>query len=901
MRELQQYLFEILRKGNESFIVSLYKGENMGIGYLKVELRTGDEAFPVGNARVLVKNESNDILFDLMTDENGNTVKVKLEAPDKTHTLNPNDQGPYYSTYEVEVKPGNGYMGEIIHGVQIFDTETSILPVQLTPVLEDGSGGDYMEDIYIPPIHGIQIPKNSASYDYQSFTRAVREVFIPEYMTVHLGKPNSEATNVRVKFIDYIKNVASSEIFPSWPQAALEANIYAQISFALNRVFTVWYRSRGFNFDITNSTTVDQYFVYGRNIFENISNIVDRIFNVFIRRRGRLEPFFAQYCNGTTSTCEGLSQWGTVPLAERGYSPIEILKYYYPSDIELVESTNFSNRMETYPGTPLREGSSGKDVLTMQTYLNRIRANYPLIPQITNPNGVFGSTTVEAVREFQRTFDLPADGIIGKNTWYRITSLFVGVKRLAELTSEGIRIGIGLTPPTVVIQEGSKGEYVVELQFILNFISQFYPAIPLVIEDGTFGASTKRSVVEFQKIFGLTPDGIVGPATWSKLYTVFRSIEDTVPTEPEGANPVFPGTALRVGSRGSDVMLMQQYLNKIATVYTSIPKLVVDGIFGSNMQVAVMAFQRQFGLTPDGVIGLITWNKIIEVYNNLGAAPPTVPPINPPFPGTELRVGSTGPNVSLMQQYLNKIATVYTSIPTLAVDGIFGPRMEDAVKAFQRQFGLTPDGVIGQITWYKIVEIYNNLGAAPSAPPFPGTLLRVGSTGSNVLLMQQYLNSIARVYTSIPVLAADGVFGPKMEEAVKAFQRQFGLSADGVIGKLTWDKIVEVYVNINRSQVNPPFPGTLRPGSTGSDVLLMQRYLNSIGAVYTSIPQLVADGIFGSKMQASVTAFQKIFGLTADGIIGNTTWNRIVTEYDRINKNQLMAQMLMMRLMVMGF
>jgi peptidoglycan hydrolase-like protein with peptidoglycan-binding domain len=359
--------------------------------------------------------------------------------------------------------------------------------------------------------------------------------------------------------------------------------------------------------------------VDGRNIYDSISVIVDRIFNLYVQRQGRKEPFFTQFCNGTTSTCAGLSQWGTVSLANQGMTPIQILKYYYPSDIEIVETKNTISVNESYPGVPLREGSQGHNVQTMQRYLNRIRANYPLIPLISNPNGVFGNDTTHAVKVFQEIFNLTQNGIIDKETWYKISYIYVSVTKLAELDSEGEWIGIGETPPKVVLREGSQGADVAQLQFILNFISEFYPSVPPVIQDAVFRATTKTSVIGFQKTFNLTPDGVVGPTTWDMLYKVYKGINNNVeippgPVQPPVTTPPYPGTPLRKGSKGNDVLLMQQYLNVISNVYTTIPKLKADGIFGSATESAVIAFQKQFGLTVDGIIGPVTWNRIVAEY-----------------------------------------------------------------------------------------------------------------------------------------------------------------------------------------------------------------------------------------------------------------------------------------------
>jgi len=542
-------------------------------------------------------------------------------------------------------------------------------------------------------------------------SRALSEVIIPDFITVHMGTPaDTTAKNVRVKFIDYIKNVASSEIYPTWPEASLTSNIHAIITFALNRIYTEWYRSRGYPYDITNSTTVDMAYVEGRDIYQNIGDIVDEVFNVYAKRIGVQEPFFTEFCNGTTAKCNGLSQWGTVTFANQGMNPLQILRSYYPRDLELVRTDNIAPIEDSYPGIPLQQGEQNNNVLKMQNYLNRIRINYPAIPPIPNPNGIFDETTKEAVRVFQGVFNLPQNGMIDRGTWYKIVQIYVAITKLAELISEGQRIGLGENPPTSVIREGSRGRDVLELQFILNFLAQFYDEILPVIEDNNFGADTKASVTAFQRKFGLTADGIVGPATWKLLYQVYQNTENSIepilpqqPPTPPPASPEYPGTALRMGSRGDNVLIMQRYLNRISGRYPSIPRLAEDGAFGPATQNAVINFQRQFGLSPDGVIGPITWNKIIEIGNGIGAGtPPTTPP---PYPGMPLRVGSQGNNVIILQKNLNRVANSYPALPRLTEDGVFGPATQNAVIAFQRLFGLVPDGVVGPLTWDKIMGL----------------------------------------------------------------------------------------------------------------------------------------------------------------------------------------------------
>ena len=441
---------------------------------------------------------------------------------------------------------------------------------------------------------------------------------IPETITVHLGAPDAPAQNVRVPFADYIKNVASSEIYPTWPENAIRANILAQISFALNRIYTEYYRSRGYDFDITNSTAVDQSFVRGRDIFENISRITDEIFNDYIRREGAVEPLFAQYCNGTTVTCAGLSQWGTVPLAEAGETPFAILQNYFGEDITLVRDAPIGGITESYPGVALRPGTSGNEIRRIQLQLNRISANYPSIPKITNPDGNYGTETEAAVREFQRIFSLTPDGIIGRATWYAIQRIYGGVKRLSELASEGISPEDITYLRETTLEEGDRGSGVRELQYLLAFVGNFVDTLPVISVDGIFGNETRTAAEAFQEAYGLPVTGIVDTRTWNTLYNAYRGQYSSLPQNFfTGTVLPYPGFVLRQGSRGEEVRILQGYLNEIARTYPSVPSITEDGIFGVSTADAVRAYQRLFGLEVTGNVGAETWLSITDTYEDL--------------------------------------------------------------------------------------------------------------------------------------------------------------------------------------------------------------------------------------------------------------------------------------------
>ena len=590
----------------------------MGKGSLTVHLTTADGAMPVAGAVVKIFDMNGNLFYTLITDKSGISNLVELPAPPIETQFDPAITAKPYSQYTVEIT-ADGYNKAIVNGVQIYDRTPSRLPLNMHARIP---GQPEQPDEYFIGKNALEMKHTYQDAPPRITSRIHREVFIPTHITVHLGIPASNARNVTVPFIDYVKNVASSEIFPDWPYHSLRANIHAQISFALNRVFTEWYRGKGYNFDITNSTQFDQYFVEGRNIFESVSVIADEIFNTYIVRPPGIEPFFAEYCNGTTSTCPGMKQWGTVTLANQGKNYLQILQYYYGPTVFIQSTDNILTPFESFRSN-LTIGSTGEDVALIQMMLARIRRNYPLIPALS-VDGEYGSQTVAAVRQFQQIFGLPQTGTVDRRTWYQISNIYVAVTKLAELGSEGHRPPV-ITPPPV--------------------------------------------------------------------------------SPPSGINPPYPGVPLSLGSRGNNVTLMQQFLNAVGTVYPSIPKLVVDGVFGLGTQTAVTAFQRQFGLTPDGVIGPITWQRIVQAYNQVGGTPippPTAPPL---YPGTPLRIGSTGAAVVTLQQNLNRVAAANPTIPRLVVDGVFGPATQSAVIAFQRYYGLVPDGIVGPLTWNRLMQL----------------------------------------------------------------------------------------------------------------------------------------------------------------------------------------------------
>ncbi len=457
---------------------------------------------------------------------------------------------------------------------------------------------------------------------------------IPEYITVHLGPPDRSAPNVRVPYIDYLANVASSEIYPTWPENAIRANIYAENTFALNRIYTEYYRSRGYDFDITSSTAYDQYFVDGRVVFENILELAGELFNSYVVRQGSVEPLFTQYCNGTSVTCGGLSQWGTVALAEQGLTPYEILSRYYGSDINIRTNVPVGSIEQSAPRIPLRLGAVDNDVRTLQIRLNRIGRNYPSIPKIPLTDGIFSYDTEAAVLAFQRIVGLTPDGIVGSATWYSVLRYFNAVKRLNELDSEGLMLADVSKELPEVLSLGSRGNGVSNLQFFLDYLSAFYSDIPPLDIDGAFGPSTEAAVRAAQRRFGLSEDGVVGAVTWNAIYNAYLGIIDGIPIKYiEGAGAPYPGVSLRLGSESGDVLLLQRYLNRISEAYGEIPRTGETGYYGEATEASVEAFQALFGLEVNGVVGALTWNMITDVFDSVSSADRT---LEGQFPGYEV-------------------------------------------------------------------------------------------------------------------------------------------------------------------------------------------------------------------------------------------------------------------------
>lgn len=414
----------------------------MAIGTLRVQARTEIGFEPVPGALVTVRaSGSEQILEQLRTDESGNTQLIELEAPDVEYSLEPQQEVRPYSTYDVTIESLETETVRIA-GVQILAGQESIQEIltlpraegfvslpgnrSLTEIPPNTLWGDFPEKIpedEVKPLPG---------FEEEGFV-VLPNVVVPEFVIVHDGRPNEAAPDYRVPYATYIKNVASSEIYSTWPEATILANVLAIMSFTLNRVYTEWYPSKGYPFTITSSTAFDQKYVPGRNIYQSISQAVDSVLTNYITRPDIVQPLLTQYCDGQRTSCPGwMTQWGSKELGDQGFSAIQILRYFYGFDIFLDTAERVEGVPESYPGTPIRFGDSGPNVSVIQRQLQRIRQNFPAIPNIS-ADGIFGRGTEAAVRKFQSIFNLTEDGIVGKGTWYRLSQIYTAVSGIAEL------------------------------------------------------------------------------------------------------------------------------------------------------------------------------------------------------------------------------------------------------------------------------------------------------------------------------------------------------------------------------------------------------------------------------------------------------------------------------------
>ena len=862
-------------------------------GTLRIQTFAARQSAPMEGVTVAVQGDG--FTLHCITDATGSAADIPVEAPACTLSLDEDNTIRPYAVVSLTAAK-SGYRTVRIEGIQIFAGQITLAQPAMIPVTEEGKDIPNAP-IIIPPHPLFAGSGGSGAQPVENCVpRVLDKVIIPKNITVHLGKPAASARNVTVSFRDYIANVASSEVYPTWPEQALRANIHCQISLALNRIYTEWYPSKGYTFNITNSTSYDQYYVHGRTVFDVMVRITDDIFNTYLRKRGTVNPYYSEYCDGKSVTCPGLKQWGTVTLANQGRNALQILKYYYGNDIEIVRTSNIQSIPQSYPGSPIRQGDSGTAVFTLQRQLNRITKDYPFLGKLT-VDGVFGSRMAATVRAFQKQFNLTADGVVGRQTWYKISYIYVSVKDLAELTSEGEVSSGTLSDGTwggTVLRTGSTGSAVEQLQFWLNTLAQYESSIPSLTVDGVYGTGTANAVRAFQRKYGLTVDGVVGRATWTEVYDQFRSIQSD-----NGTPNAYPGTALREGSSGQNVRLVQFWLKIARTVYPSLSNVTVDGRFGSATAAAVRRFQTYFGLTSDGVVGRTTWNKLYEVYNDIANKLLSSSLRPGEYPGV-LRNGSSGTAVRELQFYLYLMSAYESSIPAIGIDGQFGASTEAAVRAYQRFAGLTVDGIVGRTTWNSLYDKASTLRASGPVVtlkrlPYPGTPLTVGSSGSAVLYYSLLLQRIAYYFDSVENPPLSDQYTDETAAATRSAQQLLGLEQTGIADADTWTAVEALSLQLAAHAPNPDrdippstaYPGrAIAEGSAGQEVGQVERWLNRRAQLSCGEDYVADNNRFGAADAAAVRAVQQQAGLLVTGIVNRETWAALQAQSCNCDKEE---------------
>lgn len=442
---------------------------------------------------------------------------------------------------------------------------------------------------------------------------AVRYPIVPTNITVHLGAPDTNGRNVTIPFTDYISNVAASELYPTWPESALLANIYSIISFTLNRIYNEWYRSRGYNFDITSDPAYDQKYTLNGSTYSNIDNLVEENFNNYVVKNNQIQPYFTTYCDGRIKTCEGLAQWGTVSLANQGKSALEILKYYYGNDIAIKYDAPVGDNLGVFPGD-VALGNAGNPVLAIQRDLRRIRKNYPAIPDITNTLGIYDVETENAVKKFQEVFNLPVTGVVDKATWYKIKYVYTSVKKLSDLYSEGLSEEEATFLYTDQVKYGDTGIEVEYIHYFLDALAFLDKDIPRLPTNSIYGNNSIAMVKAFQEKYNLPVTGVFTYADWIVLRNAYDTILKNIPLEyEEYVSELYPDYFLTKGMMGEDIVRLQKFLLKICKYDKSIPGVRVNGIFDDLTEKSVKKIQDDYDFDINGIVGPLLWRKIVEL------------------------------------------------------------------------------------------------------------------------------------------------------------------------------------------------------------------------------------------------------------------------------------------------
>lgn len=754
----------------------------MPSGTLQVYTALAENAAPLPGVTVLVLNEAGTQIARLTTNDVGSAPELVLTAPDEAYSLDEaNTTVRPYAVYQLRAEM-TGFQTIELEGVQVFAGHQTVARLQFLPAARTLPEVE-PETIPEHPLFAGDGGSGPAPIGQCADARVLSEVVVPKKITVHLARPAVSAANMTVSFQDYIANVASSEVYPTWPEQALRANILAQISLALNRIWTEWYPSRGYSFNITNSPGVDQAYVRGRTVFAVMERLTAELFNTYVRRTGDTEPYYTEYCDGKSVTCPGMKQWGTVDRAKEGKSALEILRYYYGSRVQLVTTNNIASIPQSYPGSPLRRGSTGRSVEQVQFWLSSLAQFDSDLPSV-RVDGSFGAATERAVKAFQKSEGLTQDGVVGQTTWQELYAEWVNAQSDAG----------GTAYPGTALRTGSRGNAVRLVQFWLRLAAENYTGLSNVTVDGSFGSGTASAVRAFQRLFGLTADGAVGAGTWAKLNEVGLAVANNL----VGQN-IQPGqfvTTLREGSTGTPVRALQYNLRLLAAYYRDVPTVTVDGTFGAATRRAVIAWQEHAGLTVDGVVGRLTWQSIYDSAQQVSASGPAVTARAPDPPEETLKVGDSGQKIRILSQILEFLAQFLPEITPSGLTDTFDDALETTVRSAQQTLGRTVTGEVTPADWLAFYRAALSLGAinpASAAPEpqevWPGAALTLGSSGPAVLQVQQWLNEIAAQDCSASFVPETGEFDTATQTALEAWQIANNITPLGVVDDSVWKQL----------------------------------------------------------------------------------------------------------------
>ncbi len=818
----------------------------MDKGFLVFELKKDNGASPITEAQVKLTNiDGRDVNRVFRVNNDGKTEMIDVYTRDAKLTFDQLNKEIPYTKIDAEVRLENDKIVQI-DGIQVYPNVVSIQEVKLdnrkyTRHHKDKKGKLKKEHIHIknenPCIFNqSQVLKDKkvlidSDNDVSLFVKN-SDVFIPQFITIHLGEPEDEGEVLTIPFIDYIKNVVCSNIYPTWNKEAIKANAYAATTFALNRMHSNFYRSKGYGFEITSSKDHDQMYVKGRTLFRNVCDIVDDIFDKYIDLDGSM---VLSRCENKANNQGVLSRWGSLSLSEDGLTAIDILKKYYGDDIKIMDVPKIEAVLKKCPSRELYKDMNGEDVTFLQKALNAIGLKYLGISKINSITGHFGNETERAVKDFQRIFDLDVDGIVGPKTWKKICVMYAILKQLyPELIVKDT------VPSYKVLKFGDKGEDVKKLQEDLNMVLKGVQGFKRLNEDGIFGGETERAVMMFQKMYGLTVDGIVGPNTLGKIEYAKKFLDDVdkmmgyyifsetgtpyqIVKEARSYNDlskIRESLPIKNGDKGDDVRLIQISLNRFGDYYNLSNDHISNGIFDDKMENIVKEFQRKSKLRATGIIDtesfdrLISINKSIEEFraitNNIYREilrDNTEVGIKIP-----LKFGDTGESVYLLQKALNRLARYYGFLYHIKEDGIYGEETQNMVSKFQKYLLLKVDGVFGKDSLAKLKSILNLLNHLDELDPevcknftdlegnrddnyYKGKYtvninlpLHLGNEGEDVEILQRELNKLISNYNGY-LLDVDGKYGEHTMNVVMRLQKKLGLPVTGVFGEEELEKL----------------------------------------------------------------------------------------------------------------